>query len=478
MARLKGNGRRSLIFCLGLSFLGASFTSSSEIDLPLGIPPLNRNETPNGDWEISQRLIPYPFFPSGLIYLNDEGLSRAHDWYRPRDKRWIDRLGMMDFYAESGPHQVGVVPKLHNTSAGIEIYELPAGMEKSYFQSREGPYRSGRTREYMNKRPGRKLAKLKFKYKAQSGLAYFHVSRILGKLVEVPPATYRTMGIDEFERVASQSRKTGNRFCTYSWSALRGWVQRKDPQVVTEDGAFVYGCLAENIRGEFSSPPSYWTLGRIRRKSFYRLLTSSKPISENLDYSDPDAMQKLALAQDLVRGAVLDEIFRQADRLGNITTERLYHWVDYEGIVRWNDNLSTEDRAGKVTRIVEMDRLIFKDNDDGMMWGRSSTGLTPVIRETRHLDPLLYQRLQWFAGLMRDEESQTNQTSKAFFTSVVRISEWNYEKMRESVIEVADELKDSVESGRIQLDLDFSRAFKRTLLEESSKTLNEASAPY
>src|SRR5205823_3626834 len=100
----------------------------------------------------------------------------------------------LDFYASSGDQSVAVVPKLHNTSAGVEIYKLPPNVSKETFERTEGPYRSGITKKYSNKRSGEKIAKFKVGIVAQSGLACFYVSRLLGHLVEIPPATYRTMG--------------------------------------------------------------------------------------------------------------------------------------------------------------------------------------------------------------------------------------------------------------------------------------------
>ena len=134
-------------------------------------------------------------------------------------------LGSLDFYASSGPESVGVVPKLHNTSAGIEIYQLPPTLTKETFEKTEGPYRAGITKKYSNKRSGEKIAKFKAGTMAQSGLACFHMSRLLGHLVEVPPATYRTMDLQEFQKVGEQARTTGHPSCTEAWADLRAMVK-------------------------------------------------------------------------------------------------------------------------------------------------------------------------------------------------------------------------------------------------------------
>src|SRR6476660_5708198 len=165
----------------------------SNESLPLGNPSVLEHSTPTGATEVAQRLIACPFIPPDVKLKEKEALSASNDWFTTHDKNKIDELGSLDFYASSGPQSVGVVPKLHNTSAGVEIYQLPSTLSKETFEKTEGPYRPGVTKKFNNKRSGKKIAKFKTYPIAQSGLASFYLSRLLGYLVGVPPATYRTM---------------------------------------------------------------------------------------------------------------------------------------------------------------------------------------------------------------------------------------------------------------------------------------------
>jgi hypothetical protein len=113
--------------------------SVSDESLPLGDPPLMEHPTPNGVTEIAQRLIPFPFTPPAVKLKDKEALSSSKDWFTKHNKKEIDQLDSLDFFASSGPQSVGVVPKLHNTSAGIEIYELPPTLSKEAFEKTEGP---------------------------------------------------------------------------------------------------------------------------------------------------------------------------------------------------------------------------------------------------------------------------------------------------------------------------------------------------
>jgi peptidoglycan hydrolase-like protein with peptidoglycan-binding domain len=445
--------------------------------LPLGNPPVLEHATPTGTTEVAQRLVAFPFTPPDVKLKEKEALSSSNDWFTKHDKNKIDQLGSLDFYASSGPQSVGVVPKLHNTSAGIEIYQLPPTLTKETFEKTEGPYRSGVTKKYSNKRSGEKIAKFKAGTMAQSGLACFHMSRLLGHLVEVPPATYRTIDLQEFQKVGEQARTTGHPSCTEAWANLRAMAQSASPRLVLSEGKVVYGSLAQNPRGEESSPEDYWTVGAIRGHSFYKVLSSKAPVANVLNLNDPKCLQDLALAQDMIRGVILDSIFRQVDRLGNISVDQLQHYVNRDGKVKWDDKLSEKDKADAVSPIFTLKRIIYKDNDDGMMWGMNSISVTPILTETHHLDETTYNRLQWLAGLMQDSEPGSDAKIKDYFVNIVHISGDNYDNLKASLLKQAAALKSRVDSKDIQLDLDFEGTMKKLYAKEVEAAQGGATEP-
>src|SRR5437016_8758029 len=434
--------------------------------LPLGNPPVLEHPTATGVVEVAQRLIAFPFTPPDVKLKQGEALSSSNDWFTKHDKNKIDQLDSLDFYASSGPQSVGVVPKLHNTSAGVEIYQLPPTVSKETFEKTEGPYRPGITKKFSNKRDGERIAKFKTYPIAQSGLACFYMSRLLGHLVEVPPATYRTMDVQEFDKVGNQARTTGHPECTAAWANLRAMVQSANSKVVLPGGKLVYGSLAQNVRGEESSPEDYWTVDAIRGHSFYKVLSSRSPVANTLDLNDVKCLQDLALAQDITRGVILDSIFRQVDRLGNISIDELQHYVTNEGKVKWDDKVSDKDKADAVSPIQSLKRIIYKDNDDGMMWGMNSISVTPILDETHHIDQTIYNRLQWLAGLMQDSEPGSAAKVKDYFVNAVHISGENYDQMRVSLIKQAASLKSRVDAKDIQVDLDFEGTMKKLYAKE------------
>jgi hypothetical protein len=109
---------------------------------------------------------------------------------------------------------------------------------------------------------------------------------------------------------------------------------------------------------------------------------------------------------------------------------------------------------------------MYKDNDDGMNWGRDSISVTPILNETHHIDQTIYNRLQWLAGLMQDSEPGSDAKIKDYFVNVVHISGDNYDKLKASLIKQAASLKSRVDSKDILVDLDFEGTMKKLYAKE------------
>jgi len=77
--------------------------SVSDGSPPLGDAPLVEHPTPNGVTEIAQRLIRFPFTPPDVQLKDEEALSSSKNWFTKHDKKEIDHLDSLDFFASSGP---------------------------------------------------------------------------------------------------------------------------------------------------------------------------------------------------------------------------------------------------------------------------------------------------------------------------------------------------------------------------------------
>src|SRR4030095_14292411 len=156
---------------------------------------------------------------------------------------------------------------------------------------------------------------------------------------------------------------------------------------------------------------------------------------------------------------------------------QLQHYVDRDGKVKWDDKLSDKDKADAVSPIFALKRIMYKDNDDGMMWGMSSISVTPILNEAHHVDKTIYNRLQWLAGLMQDSEPGSNAKIKDYFVNVVHVSGDNYDKLKASLLKQASSLKSRVDSNDIQLDLDFEGDRKRLYAKEPEGPTEPAATP-
>ena len=82
---------------------------------------------------------------------------------------------------------VALCPKLKSTNPAVEFFSLPEGASASQIESK-----------MCSNEASKKLAKYKGSISCSytpSLLAYYHISRILGNVVQVPPVVIRTMNL-------------------------------------------------------------------------------------------------------------------------------------------------------------------------------------------------------------------------------------------------------------------------------------------
>ena len=70
-------------------------------------------------------------------------------------------------------------------------------------------------------------------------------------------------------------------------------------------------------------------------------------------------------------------LFGVASNSKAFTTAALGMLID-EGKLKWDDKVTDKDKSDAVSPFVPLKRIIYKDNDDGMNWGRDSISVTPI----------------------------------------------------------------------------------------------------
>jgi hypothetical protein len=416
--------------------------------------------SPTGIKEKCHLFQSFPFTPPDVTV--DPETMR---WYRKDDAKEIAKLCSLDFYAKESTDKVtavGVCPKIHWSTPAFELYDLEdTGLDKTDFQRKRCPL-------YRHRRNAKKLAKAKtsvYTKENESGLIYFHFSRLLGNAGHVYPATYRSIARVELVKVAREGIayiEAGNieRTPLSGWKVLRSRHRDKDgaPDIVASS-------LAKNPRHEVSHMPFKYFADKetkisnasdFARTFYFKLLENRRPILEQVDL-DPDdpkdyraAVQKLTYAHDFTSMAILDHLFLQRDRPGNIHGRVYYHHVNAQGHLRWKKEVGPTDDESTMVPLL---RLILKDNDDGIKWGVTPRmNLGRLLDDIHHLDPLVYARIQWLAGLMADPATQPE--VKRYFLEVVMISESVYDMVQQRFIAIADMFEKMYERGDLALDLD------------------------
>jgi hypothetical protein len=443
-------------------------------------PTVVEHVSPSGVTESCTLLAPFPFEPPDVT-ADPESMR----WYREDDREAIAKLCAMDLYATEATDTtsvVGVCPKLHWSTPALEMFDLsgPRPKDKLEYERVQCPRWRHRSTP--------KLAKLKvpvYAKEAESGVLYFHFSRLLGNAGFVYPATWRTVSRPELLRWSRRALEFIAEFTTTA-TPVGGWgVLRSRHRKATVTPDVVGGSLAKNPRGELTHYPfSYQADDRkvrigvpagFKKRPYYHLVASRRPLADQLalDVSDPVAyhagVQLLAYAHDFTDLVIMDHLFNSRDRAGNIHAKSYLHFIDAGGHLRWKkaktktkakpDSADTDAGAAASAPAVtvELERLLLKDNDDGLLWdvfGRLNA--TRLVPDLHHLDATTYARIQWLAGLMRDPA--TADAIRRYFVESVHVRDATYEVVAKRLGELADTLATAHGEGRLLLDLDLDAA--------------------
>jgi hypothetical protein len=294
---------------------------------------------------------------------------------------------------------------------------------------------------------------------------FFHFSRILGNGGFVVPATYREVARPELKKWIKKAfeyiDRTKVETTINAWGILKRRHARNKEKRKPD---IVIGSLAKNPRGEETHSAFKYIKGeqilrpeQYRKTKYYKLVAGKKPISDvvELDPSKPKQywknVQLLAYAEDFVAMVLIDHLFNERDRAGNIHQKTWVHWSE-DGNVRWAKD---GDKATGVQ--MPLLRLLLKDNDDGMRWDVvGKLRMTPLVGDLRHMDKLVYDRMQWLAGLMRDPA--TEPAVHDFFVESVRVPEKGYQDVKKRFLRLAGKFEKKYQEGDLMLDLDLAAA--------------------
>ncbi|MEO9062357.1 MAG: hypothetical protein ABI270_10000 [Nitrosospira sp.] len=383
--------------------------------------------------------------------------------YSTRDARVMEQLCAIDVRKNAA-----VCPKLNSTNPGLDIFAIPDDTTAQKFQD-----------TYCKSPKGEKIAKYKLSTSCSytpSLLGYYHVSRILGNVANVPPAVLRTYDLADHIALGRKAlaRAPASSLIRATWAGLMAQLTAgpnasRRALLLTDDFSQSYGALVDNpSHEEFYNDFFNGGGNSLARAQNFRdrnptiaLLARSADVSTMVGRNfTADNVQKMVQIKDASELIVLDMLLNQQDRFGNIHEVPVYYYLDaQDGKVR-NERKLTADEVTQ-RKAVKVKQMMLKDNDCGVAKSNiaKSAGLADRIA---HMDPETYYRL-----LSLDRISGRPEV-EAFFRHETLFTSADFASLRANLKQLATQLHQRCTAGQLKLDLDLDAHFSDKPLSSKS----------
>jgi hypothetical protein len=388
-------------------------------------------------------------------------------------------------------------PKTWSTSPGTMIYDIS-----------QGPYAGNRSEFERNackegKSAGRlakeTLAKFKptMNAKGTSGtfspspLLYYHFSRYFDTTVKVPVSVWRS--IDAKAHLGDVARaglslsggRHGGRMNHAGWVALvaaeenPGSYQPTD-DLFTADRSQIYGVLTDSPGHRYGSEingtrVSGWGKGQnedFQRTPAFLALRSDKPLVEAIEHGLAEGRKDRQIAKDLGSSVppeqmvfwmtelteivLLDFVFSQQDRVGNIDFTPYYYWLE-GGALEHKKAKHHEPGDGSVPEgAILLRRTNLNDNDAG---GRAQYAnfakSTQMLEKLRHMNGGTYRKL-----IALNSDLQGGGPISEWLATSFGLSDREVAQVVKNTDLAVGILRESCESGRLIFDLEPGEFFE------------------
>jgi hypothetical protein len=380
--------------------------------------------------------------------------------YSDNDLKAESQLCSIDEYTNAA-----VCPKINSTNPGLDFYSLPQGFTPQQVEAAHC------------RTPGAaKIAKYKLSTSCSytpSILGYYHLSRMLGGIANVPPAVLRT--VDRQKHVALGNTALGETASSslihQTWSALLAQLAAADGAskrdfLLTDDFTQSYGALSVNpIKEHFYKEFFNGGSNNVARATAFR---DKNPIiammARNADVSTfvgrsftTDNVQTMVQLRDAANLIVIDTLMNQQDRFGNIHYLATYYYRDtsdlnLDGSAKLKSSNTLVPPVASKVGVVQVKELLLKDNDCGVD-KQNIAKQAGLANRIAHIDPITYR-----AVLHLDVIADSTET-KTFFLQELIFTPNDYAKMRKNLKDLATLLHQKCSQGRLKLDLDLQRHF-------------------
>ena len=403
--------------------------------------------------------------------------------YAERDRAEEDAFCRIDFH--SGSH--ALCPKLFSTSPGTLVYDVTSGPyagRAAAFESEVCTRTHGIAHDAADEPLSYKMSVNTRETSAtfaNASLVYYHYARYFDAAVHVPPAVLRTM--DRRAHLARVSRPGAAASATVpalklnhaAWTALS--QAEADPasytpadELFAADREQVYGVLlhprgrryGEEVNG---SRASGWGDGQSRdfqQTPPFVALATNRPLTEAIDEglarghlhtAVPTAVRREQMAfwmRELVDVVLLDFLFSQQDRIGNIDYLSYWYWVE-DGQVRRmaaQGAHAPDEIARHSPKLLR--RTELGDNDAGVRTSYVNyTQRTGMLERVRHMAPASYRQL-----IALDRDFAARGPLYEYTRTSFGLSGPELAQIVSNTAKAARILRESCRAGRLRFDLD------------------------
>lgn len=421
----------------GIFFLSLTFSVSAS-DKVMGLA--KHFTSPNG---IKEQCIVLPSMPGGV--------------YSDSDRRIEHNYCAMDIYADTA-----MCPKTWSTSPGTIFYPLTNSPYSSIHQFESNhckkqkhiPIKAVAFKNTMNMRDTSGTF-------STASLLYYHFSRYFNTQIKVPVAVYRSIDKQTHKKRVTHPGLS----ITRKGLIHNGWKDmlmiENNPsayhpanEVFTQDHKQIYGVLIRSTGKRYNklvngTRKSGWGEGQsydFQKTPPFLALRSDKPLAQAvLAARHNESKQQIVFwMQDLIEITLLDYIFSQQDRIGNI---------DYTKVWLSDNNGTLERDAGGQhsagTKSLQIKQTHLNDNDAGGRYSYANfTKKTSMLEKIRHYNPATYQQL-----MKLDKDFSRQGELYQYLTQTFGLAKKQRDMIVKNTRMAAEILRGHCRSGKLIFDL-------------------------
>jgi hypothetical protein len=365
-----------------------------------------------------------------------------------------------------------VCPKLNSTNPGLDFFSVPEGWTANQVVAKNCKV------EVNGKSLAKKIAKYKLSTSCSyvpSILSYYHISRYLGNILNIPQSVLRTFDRQDHRTYATSALKTlnntgkSNELIYQTWSGLKsaldaGSASKSFSKLMTIDATHSYGALSRSPKDE-TSYGEFFNGGKDRAAAFrdknaiYKLLKNPQTrIGRQWTKKNVQTFQQLVDGSNMI---ILDTLLSQQDRFGNIhALEKILvatgNGPDFEiKVAKKMEEVPAEMKP----YAIPVREMLLKDNDCGVS-KENRARKAGLIESLALISPYVYQQLLQLQSNAGD--------LKEYFKTELLYTAADWKVVTDNLNYIVDVLKARCKKGELVQILDMKLHFSGASLPKYS----------